>query len=70
MLRELRRDARTRDIPIIIVSADATPLRIQRLRTAGADDYITKPLDVTGFLTAVERVLDAGGRRDEGASGG
>jgi CheY-like chemotaxis protein/nitrogen-specific signal transduction histidine kinase len=57
VLRELRSDASTRDIPVIVISADATPSRIQRLRAAGADDYITKPLDVDGFLAAVDRVL-------------
>lgn len=69
VLRQLRSDARTRDIPVIIISADATPSRILRLRAAGADDYITKPLDVDGFLAAVDRVLGAGTGRDEDAPG-
>jgi PAS domain S-box-containing protein len=59
VLRQLRSDERTRDIPVVIISADATLSRIQRLRAAGADDYLTKPLDVDGFLAAVERALGA-----------
>jgi PAS domain S-box-containing protein len=65
VLRQLRSDARTRDIPVIIISADATPSRSQRLRAAGADDYVTKPLDVDVFLEAVDRVLGAAEARRE-----
>jgi PAS domain S-box-containing protein len=57
VLRRLRRDERTRDTPVIVISADATASRIERLRGAGVRDYITKPLDVDGFLEAVGRVL-------------
>lgn len=57
VLRLLRGDSRTRGIPLIIISADATPSRIQRLLAAGADDYITKPLDVDEFLATIDRVL-------------
>ncbi len=50
VLRRLREDPETRDIPVLIVSADATPLQIERMRAAGANDYLTKPLDVKRFL--------------------
>ena len=45
------------NIPVIVVSADATPASLDRLRASGADAYLTKPLDVDDFLTAVERFL-------------
>ena len=60
VLRHLRSDDSTRDIPVVIISADATPSRILRLQAAGADGYITKPLDVDGFLDVVERALGTG----------
>jgi PAS domain S-box-containing protein len=60
VLRRLRGDERTASIPVIVVSADATPDSLERLRAAGADAYLTKPLDVDEFLRAVERFLPEG----------
>jgi CheY-like chemotaxis protein len=57
ILVRLRKDPRTRPIPVVILSADATPGQIKRLRSAGADEYVTKPIDVTEFLAVVERFL-------------
>ena len=39
---------------IVIVSADAQPDTIARLRAAGADDYLTKPLAVPGVLKLLD----------------
>jgi CheY-like chemotaxis protein len=58
VLDALRSDPETADIPVVVVSADATPGEIQRLRDKGADDYVTKPLDVSQFLASLERALD------------
>lgn len=55
VLLRLKADPRTADIPVLVVSADATSGRIQRLRDSGAYDYITKPIDVDHLL----RVIDA-----------
>ena len=57
VLRSLRADADTRDIPVIVVSADATLRQIERMRAVGADEYLTKPLDVKQFLSALEALL-------------
>jgi PAS domain S-box-containing protein len=57
VLRHLRAQPETRDIPVVILSADATPGQIERLLAAGARDYLTKPLDVKRFLGVVEEVL-------------
>jgi PAS domain S-box-containing protein len=57
VLRRLKDDAETRDIPVVIVSADATAGQIERLLEAGARAYLTKPLDVRGFLQVVEDAL-------------
>jgi len=57
VLRELRLDPRTRDIPTIMISADATPGEIRRLRDAGATDYLTKPLDVEKLLQILDEHL-------------
>jgi PAS domain S-box-containing protein len=54
VLRRLRHDPRTANIPVVIVSADATPGQIERQRLAGADDYLTKPFDVEQFLAVID----------------
>ena len=60
VLAELRADARTTRMPIVVISADATEGQIKRLMAAGADGYLTKPIDVRRFLEVVEEHLGAG----------
>ncbi|HEU4883863.1 MAG TPA: PAS domain S-box protein [Longimicrobium sp.] len=64
VLRRLRADPRTATIPIVIISADATRDSVERLRGAGADAYLTKPLDLDEFLATLEThlPLDPGAR--------
>jgi CheY-like chemotaxis protein len=59
VLREVVRDPELRQIPVIVLSADATPGRIARLRAVGARAYLTKPLDVREFVTLLDAVLPA-----------
>ncbi len=59
LLQALKEDERTREIPVLMVSADATPAQAQRLRALGAKAYLTKPLVLPTFLEAVERSLAA-----------
>jgi CheY-like chemotaxis protein len=51
----LRADERTREIPVVIVSADATDRQVRRLLEAGAADYLTKPIDLRQFLAIIQR---------------
>jgi CheY-like chemotaxis protein/anti-sigma regulatory factor (Ser/Thr protein kinase) len=53
VLQRLRQDERTAEIPVIVLSADATPTRIERLKALGATDYVTKPLEISTFASAV-----------------
>jgi signal transduction histidine kinase/ActR/RegA family two-component response regulator len=57
VLRLLQADEATRRIPVVVLSADATARQIERLRAAGAADYLTKPIDVPQFLRIVDEVL-------------
>ena len=57
VLDRLRAEPETREIPVIVISADATQGQIQRLRAAGARDYLTKPLDIAKLLKIVDEVL-------------
>jgi signal transduction histidine kinase/ActR/RegA family two-component response regulator len=54
VLRLLREDPRTQDIPVVILSADASRGQVQRLLDIGARAYLTKPLDVRRFLAVVD----------------
>ena len=55
VLRRLREGPQTRGIPVVILSADATPGQVERLLAAGAQAYLTKPLDVRQLLALVDQ---------------
>ena len=57
VLAHLRAEPETRAIPVIIISADANPRQIERLKQAGATEYLTKPLDVKRLLEVLEGVV-------------
>jgi CheY-like chemotaxis protein len=57
VLRRLRADERTREIPVIVLSADAIPTQVERLRREGIVDYVTKPIEIDRFLGAMRRAL-------------
>jgi signal transduction histidine kinase/ActR/RegA family two-component response regulator len=57
VLRRLRARAQTGDVPVIILSADSTSRNINRLLEAGADAYLTKPVNVPQFLDVLDRLL-------------
>jgi len=57
VLAHLQQDAATRAIPVIVISADATPEQIARSQDAGANAYLTKPLNVPKFLHTVQTLL-------------
>ena len=59
VLRMLRRDPRTEAVPVVIVSADATPGQAERLHGQGAQEYLTKPLDVQRLLEVLADSLPA-----------
>jgi signal transduction histidine kinase/CheY-like chemotaxis protein len=54
VLRRLRADPQTAEIPVVIISADATEGQIKRLLDQGATAYLTKPLDVAKLRALVD----------------
>ena len=57
VLREIRADAGLAQTPVVILSADATRGQVARLLAAGANSYLTKPLDLHEFLTVLDQIL-------------
>ena len=57
VLKRLRGDPATREIPVIVLSADATAHSRERLSVLGATEYISKPFEVTVLLALLDRVL-------------
>jgi two-component system alkaline phosphatase synthesis response regulator PhoP len=57
--RELKADASTRDIPVIMLTAKSQQVDIQKGKDAGADDYITKPFRPSTLRKKFNEVLDA-----------
>ncbi len=57
VLRQLQGNPATARIPVVVLSADATPSQIERLLTAGARNYLTKPFDIDPFLAVVDEMV-------------
>lgn len=59
VLRRLQDEPTTSKVPVVVLSADATPSQIERLLTAGARNYLTKPFDIDPFLAVVDEMVAA-----------
>jgi PAS domain S-box-containing protein len=57
ILQRLKQDKETAGVPVVVISADATPGQIERLLACGAHAYLTKPLDVKRFIRLIEELL-------------
>ena len=60
VLARLRREPPLANVPVVVVSADATARQIDTLRTLGASDYLTKPIDLRRFRQVVQQWVPAG----------
>ncbi len=63
--RQLKRDAQTRDIPVIFISALDDVLDKVEAFQAGGVDYITKPFQIEEVLARVENQLALHQQREE-----
>jgi PAS domain S-box-containing protein len=57
VLEQLQSDTRTKDIPVVVISADSTTGQARRLVAAGARHFLTKPLDLESFLEVLSVTL-------------
>jgi DNA-binding response OmpR family regulator len=58
VLRALRSEAATAQIPVLILSASVQNPDVEAALKAGANDYLTKPFSYTELLDRLNRVLD------------
>ena len=55
--REIKADAATADVPVLLVSASVLPVDRVAAEAAGCDGFIDKPLRIATLLEEVERHL-------------
>jgi len=60
VLERLQGDSRTIDIPVVVLSADATTWQRRRFRNAGVYEYLSKPLDLQQLLDVIDQRVGAG----------
>ncbi|SMF61507.1 response regulator [Allosphingosinicella indica] len=60
LIEQLKADEALRAIPIMAVTAYAAKGDEERIRAAGAEGYVSKPISVVGFVGAVRALLPNG----------
>ena len=57
LIQLIRADETIKDVPIMAVTAYATAGDEERIRGAGAESYVTKPISVARFVQEVDSLL-------------
>lgn len=57
LLEQIEADHTLRNIPALVISTDATTLRVKRMLSLGAQGYIAKPFAPETLRAEIERVL-------------
>ena len=57
-LRQLRRDARTREVPVIMMSGNEQATEQFYAQRIGADDFMKKPFSRAELFSRIEKLLD------------
>jgi CheY-like chemotaxis protein len=55
--RRIKADAKTKDIPVIALTAHALVSDRESALAAGCDDFDTKPVELTRLVTKIENLL-------------
>jgi CheY-like chemotaxis protein len=58
VLSEIKANDELKQIPVIVLTTSADERDVQACYQAGASSYIQKPVDVEGFMKAIERLND------------
>lgn len=57
LLGELRGEPILADVPVVVLSGEASRSERERLLAAGADEYVTKPFEVRVFVDLLQGLL-------------
>jgi two-component system chemotaxis response regulator CheY len=68
LVEMIRKDLQYSDLPVIVVSTEGTEDVRRAAQEAGADAYLTKPLQPTQLIAMVRKLLDQEGRATGGAT--
>jgi CheY-like chemotaxis protein len=60
MMEELRADEGLKDTPVVVISAWTAAKHRKQAEHAGADDFISKPFELTSILTMVQKYVPRG----------
>lgn len=66
LLRTLKKNPTTRDLPVILLTAKAMDADVTAGWQSGADCYLTKPFNPNELVSFVKRILDYYDNGDEG----
>ena len=58
VLAEIKQHERLKLIPVVVLTTSADESDIQNCYRAGANSFVQKPVDLSGFITAVQRLKD------------
>ena len=59
VISSLRADPALKDTPVLAVTAYVGPGEERRIRRAGANDYLPKPMSIGPLMATIQRLLDA-----------
>ena len=65
LLKKMKSSARTKDVPVIMLTAKGTEYDKVRGLDSGADDYITKPFGMMELVSRIKAVLRRSGRDNQ-----
>lgn len=57
VLARIRADRRLLDLPVIVLTSSANPIEAHRAYEAGANGYVTKPLDLEAYLSTLRSLV-------------
>lgn len=58
VLAEIKRDPNLKKIPVIVLTTSKDERDVEACYRFGANSYIQKPVDIDGFMKAIERLND------------
>ncbi|UJP63932.1 PAS domain S-box protein [Mongoliitalea daihaiensis] len=62
VIKNLKSYPETKDVPVLVISADAIEEQVQHVLSLGAVAYLTKPINIQSFLTELDQLINTNGR--------